>query len=63
MLSNKAVDKMTDHRIDMAMLAIIVRRSLFSSLAFSAVSFARTTIFSSFSFVTLYGKTEKTLLP
>jgi hypothetical protein len=60
MLTNKAVDKMTDHRIDMVMLAIIVPPPTFSSLASSAASFDPITTFSSSSFVTSYGKIART---
>jgi hypothetical protein len=59
MLSNKAVDKMTDHRIDMLLLAIVVSYSLYSLSASSVVSYDQTTIFSSIFFATSSGKTGK----
>lgn len=59
MLSSKAVDKMTDHRIDMAMLAIVVISFLFSSWASLVALSDRITIFSSYCFVTSSGKTAK----
>lgn len=60
MFSNKAVDKMTDHRIDMLMLAIMVPPFSFSSWDSSAASSVPTTTSSSSSSVTSYGRTERT---
>lgn len=55
----KATDPMTNHRIDMLMLAITVTLYPFSLLAFLAVSYAQITISSSFSSAILYGKIAK----
>ena len=60
MLPNKAVDAMTDHRIDMLMLSIIVPLPPFSSLASSAASSALITTSSSSFSVTSSGRTAKT---
>ena len=57
---SKGVDAMTDHRLDMTMLAIVVHEFLDSSLAFSAASSEQTTTSSSSSSVISFGKTGKT---
>ena len=63
MLPNKAVDKMTDHRIDMTLLAIVVTHGPFSSLVCSAVSSVPITTSSSFSSATSSGRTGRTRWP
>jgi hypothetical protein len=63
MLGNKAVDQMTDHRIDMILLAITVDQSLFSLSDSSAASSAQITTSSSCSSVTSSGKIARTHSP
>ena len=63
MLPNKAVDKMTDHRIDMTLLAIVVTHGLFSSLVCSAASSVPITTSSSYCSVTSSGRTERMRSP
>lgn len=60
MLPNKAVDAMTDHRIDMLMLSIIVTLPSLSSSASSVASSAPITTSSSSFSVTSCGRTAKT---
>ena len=61
MLASKAVDPMTDHRIDMILLAITVPTILFSLLVSSAASSVPITTYSLFCSATSYGNTERTL--
>ena len=63
MLSNKAVDPMTDHRIDMILLAITVTNILFSSLDSSVASSDLTITCSLLYFATSSGSIARTPLP
>ncbi len=63
MIGNKAVDSMTDHRIDMILLSITVLPPLQSLLASSAASSARTTIYWLLYSAISSGSTAKMLSP